>query len=154
MLSKDEMREIEAEAARYETRRAAAIDAMRIVQRRRGWVSDEAIRELAEFLQMPPAQLDAVASFYNQIFRRPVGRHVIQICDSVSCWLTGYEPLLDQLTGWLGIRLGQTTADGRFTLLPVACLGACDEAPAMLVDEDLHTRLDAGSIGAILERYE
>ncbi|MHB8143790.1 MAG: NADH-quinone oxidoreductase subunit NuoE [Thermoleophilia bacterium] len=153
MLSKDEKGEIEAEAARYETRQAAAIDAMRIVQRRRGWVSDEAIAELAAFLQMPAAQLDSVASFYNQIFRRPVGRHVIQICDSVSCWLTGCEPLRDHLARELGVGLGGTTADGRFTLLPVACLGACDQAPAMLVDEDLHTGLDAGSIGAILDRY-
>ena len=154
MLSEDEKGEIEAEAARYETRQAAAIDAMRIVQRRRGWISDEAIAELAAFLRMPAAQLDSVASFYNQIFRRPVGRHVIQICDSVSCWLTGYEPLRDHLVRRLGVGFGETTADGRFTLLPVACLGACDQAPAMLVDEDLHTGLEAGSISAILERYE
>ena len=154
MLSKDEKGEIEAEAARYETRQAAAIDAMRIVQRRRGWISDEAIAELAAFLRMPAAQLDSVASFYNQIFRRPVGRHVIQVCDSVSCWLMGYEPLLGHLCAQLDISPGQTTADGRFTLLPVACLGACDEAPVMLVDEDLHTKLDPESIDDILERYE
>ena len=153
MLSKEEMQEIEVEAARYETRQAAAIDAMRIVQGRRGWVSDEAVRDLAGFLDMSPAELDGVASFYNQIFRRQVGRHVIQVCDSVSCWLMGYEPLRERLIRMLGAGMGETTADGRFTLLPVVCLGACDRAPVMLIDEDLHTNIDLDQLDTILDKY-
>jgi NADH-quinone oxidoreductase subunit E len=83
-----------------------------------------------------------------------VGRHVILICDSVSCWITGYENLLTHLKQRLGVELGQTTADGRFTLLPVVCLGACDLAPVMMIDEDLHGRLTPEKIDAVLAHYE
>ncbi|MCL4473314.1 MAG: NADH-quinone oxidoreductase subunit NuoE [Actinobacteria bacterium] len=153
MLSEEEEKEIEAETARYESRQAAAIEALRIVQRHRGWVSDEAVRGLAEFLKMTPAGLDSIASFYSLIFRRPVGRHVIMVCDSVSCWLMGSERARDHIMDRLGVGLGETTPDGRFTLLPIVCIGACDQAPAMMVDEDLHTDLDAASIDEILDRY-
>jgi NADH-quinone oxidoreductase subunit E len=153
MLTDEEKREIEAQAAHFEGRRGAAIDALRIVQHRRGWVPDEVIRPLAEFLGMTPAELEGVASFYNEIFRRPVGRHVIQVCDSISCWIVGSENVLRRLMDRLGIGMGGTTADGRFTLLPIICIGACDHAPAMMIDEDLHTDIDAGGIDEILERY-
>jgi NADH-quinone oxidoreductase subunit E len=92
MLSTDEISEIEMEAGRYPTRQAVCIDALKIVQRRRGWVSDESLRDIAEHLGMSVTDLDSVATFYNLIFRRPVGRHVIMICDSVSCWMLGYAP--------------------------------------------------------------
>ena len=85
MLSPVEKEEIAAAAAHYELKKAAGIDALRIVQRHRGWVSDETLKEVAEALAMTPTELDSVATFYNLIFRRPVGRHVILICDSVSC---------------------------------------------------------------------
>ncbi len=154
MLSDEEKEEINAAAAAYPVRQAAAIDALRIVQRRRGWVPDEAIAGVSEFLKMPAAELDGVASFYNLIFRRPVGRHVILVCDSVSCWLMKSDRLLERMSGILGVETGQTTADGRFTLLPSVCLGACDRAPVMMIDEDLHTDLDGENIDKILERYE
>jgi len=153
MLTEDEKREIEMELGRYPEKRAAAPEAMKIVMRRTGWVSDDDLREIAAFLQMSPAELDGVATGYNLIFRRPVGRHVILICDSVSCWIMGYEPLREHLMAKLGIGLGQTTPDGRFTLLPVCCLGACDHAPAMMIDEDFHGDLDAAGIDRILEAY-
>ena len=153
MLTEDEKREIEVELGRYPEKRAAAPEAMKIVMRRTGWVSDDDLREIAAFLQMSPAELDGVATGYNLIFRRPVGRHVILICDSVSCWIMGYEPLREHLMAKLGIGLGQTTPDGRFTLLPVCCLGACDHAPAMMIDEDFHGDLDAAGIDRILEAY-
>jgi len=153
MLTEDEKREIEMELGRYPEKRAAAPEAMKIVMRRTGWISDDDLREIAAFLQMSPAELDGVATGYNLIFRRPVGRHVILICDSVSCWIMGYEPLREHLMAKLGIGLGQTTPDGRFTLLPVCCLGACDHAPAMMIDEDFHGDLDAAGIDRILEAY-
>ena len=153
MLTEDEKREIEVELGRYPEKRAAAPEAMKIVMRRTGWISDDDLREIAAFLQMSPAELDGVATGYNLIFRRPVGRHVILICDSVSCWIMGYEPLREHLMAKLGIGLGQTTPDGRFTLLPVCCLGACDHAPAMMIDEDFHGDLDAAGIDRILEAY-
>ena len=154
MLSPVEKEEIAAVAAHYDLKKAAGIDALRIVQRHRGWVSDETLREVAEALEMSPTDLDSVATFYNLIFRQPVGRHVILICDSVSCWVMGYENLLDHLQRRLGIGLGQTTADGRFTLLPHVCLGACDQAPAMMIDDELYGLLDAEKIDAILESYK
>jgi len=153
MLTEAEKREIEVELGRYPEKRAAAPEAMKIVMRRTGWISDDDLREIAAFLQMSPAELDGVATGYNLIFRRPVGRHVILICDSVSCWIMGYEPLREHLMAKLGIGLGQTTPDGRFTLLPVCCLGACDHAPAMMIDEDFHGDLDAAGIDRILEAY-
>jgi len=153
MLAPEERHEIEAEFARYPTKQAVCIEAMRIVQRHRGWVCDEALRDIAELVNMTLADLDGVASFYNLNFRKPVGRHVIMLCDSVSCWIMGYERQRDYLRQRLGVDLGQTTADSRFTLLPIVCLGACDRAPVMTVDNDLHLDLDQPKIDSILENY-
>jgi len=154
VLSDEERREIESEVAIYAQKRSACIDALKVVQQHRGWVSDEALDDLAEILEMTPAELDSVATFYNLIFRKPVGRHVILVCDSVSCWLLDYETLLDHLKARLGIGLGETTADGRFTLLPSVCLGACDRAPVMMVGEDLHVDLTPEKIDQVLAQYE
>ncbi|HUZ45294.1 MAG TPA: NADH-quinone oxidoreductase subunit NuoE [Terriglobia bacterium] len=154
MLSPEERQEIEAEIAHYPDKRAVSIDAMKVVQKHRGWVSDEALGDVAEFLGMSVDELDSVATFYNLIFRKPVGRHVIMVCDSVSCWLMGYDRVRDHLTSRLGIQLGETTPDGRFTLLPIVCLGTCDHAPAMMVDDELHRDLDSEKIDRILEQYK
>ena len=154
MLSDEERQEIEAEVAIYAQKRAACIEALKVVQQHRGWVSDEAIDDLAEMLEMNAAELDGVATFYNLIFRKPVGRHVILVCDSVSCWIMGYDNLREHLKSRLGIALGETTADGRFTLLPSVCLGACDRAPVMMIDDDLHLDLTPEKIDQILAGYE
>jgi NADH-quinone oxidoreductase subunit E len=153
VLSDEERQQIEAHLGHYPQKQAVVPEALRTVQRARGWVSDEAVEDIAQLLSLTPAEVDAVATFYNLIFRKPVGRHVILLCDSVSCWIMGYESLYGHLRSRLGIGFGQTTADGRFTLLPAPCLGACDQAPAMMIDEDLHGKLEAGSIDGILDRY-
>jgi len=153
MLTAEEKQEIEAEFPRYEQKRAVCIEAMKIVQRHRGWVSDESLQDIAEFLDMSPDELDSVATFYNLIFRRPVGKHVILVCDSVSCWIMGYDGIREQLTHRLGIQPGQTSADGRFTLLPIVCLGTCDHAPALMIDDDLYRDLDPQAVDEILARY-
>ncbi len=152
-LSAEERAEIDEELAQMPTRRAAGIEALKIVQRRRGWVSDAALRAVAAHLEVSPDELDGVATFYNLIYRRPVGRHVILLCDSVSCWVMGYDPLAAALREKLGIAVGETTADGRFTLLPVACLGACDRAPALMIDDDLHLDVAPGALDGILANY-
>ncbi len=154
MLTPEEQKEIEAEAVHFPVRRAACIDALRVVQKHRGWVSDDAIRDIAEFLHTSADDVDSVATFYNLILRKPVGRHVIMICDSVSCWLTGYDRMRDHLKSRLGVEMGQTTADGRFTLLPVVCLGACDRGPTMIIDGQLHGNLDSQKVDQILEGYK
>ena len=154
MLTAKEITEIEAEAEHYPKREAVCIDALKIVQRRRGWVSDESLRDIAAHLGMSPTELDSVATFYNLIFRRPVGRHVIMVCDSVSCWIMGHDRIRKHLNERLGIEFGRTTSDGRFTLLPIVCLGCCDHAPAMMVDADLHSDLDPQKIDTQLEKYK
>jgi NADH-quinone oxidoreductase subunit E len=154
MLSPQERQEIEAESSHYPDRQALSLEALKIVQRHRGWVSDECVKDIAQLLGMAPEALDAVATFYNLIFRRPVGRHVILVCDSVSCWIMGYEPLRRRLQERLAIGLGETTTDGRFTLLPICCLGACDHAPAMMIDDDLHGDMDLARLDEILEKYD
>jgi NADH-quinone oxidoreductase subunit E len=153
MLTAEEIEEIQAEFLRYEQKRAVCIEALKIVQRRRGWVSDDALRDVARHLEMTPDELDAVATFYNFIYRKPVGRHVILVCDSVSCWIMGYDRILARLKERLGIGFGETTADGRFTLLPNVCLGACDHAPVLMIDEDLHRDVDPEMLDRILSQY-
>lgn len=153
-LSAEERQEIEAEIPRYPTKRAVCIDAMKIVQRHRGWVSDESLQDIAQLLEMSLDELDGVATFYNLLFREPVGRHVVLLCDSVSCWIMGYDRLRERVCKGLGVRLGETTADGRFTVLPIVCLGTCDHAPAMMVDQDLHRDLDPEKAAQLLDDYK
>jgi len=153
MLSEQEQQAIAEELRHYPQPRAAVSEALKIVQRHRGWVSDESVGAIAALLGLTPDEVDSVATCYSMIFRRPVGRHVILFCDSVSCWIMGANPLQAQLGAMLGIGPGETTADGRFTLLPCACLGACDRAPAMMIDDDLHVDLVPEKLGELLERY-
>jgi NADH-quinone oxidoreductase subunit E len=154
MLTEQEKKEIEAAAGHYPLKKAAGIEALKVVQKNRGWVSDEVLSDVAGVLEMSPTDLDAVATFYNFIFRRPVGRHVILVCDSVSCWIMGYDTIVSHLGNRLGIGLGETTGDGRFTLLPNVCLGACDRAPVMMIDDQLYGELDAEKIDKILASYD
>jgi len=154
MLTKEETQQINAELAHCLTKQAASVEALRIVQKHRGWVSDESLKDTAALLDMTPAELDAVATFYNFIFQKPVGRHVIVICDSISCWVMGYEPLQELLERKLDIGFGETTKDNKFTLLPASCLGACDRAPVMMVDEDLYGPVTAEMMDEILDKYQ
>ena len=153
MLSDAERQEIESHVAVYPYKRAACIEALKIVQRERGWVSDESLKDIAALLEMTPDELDNVATFYNLIFRQPVGKHVILLCDSVSCWIMGYQKMRQHLSEQLGIEFGETSVDGEFTLLPMVCLGDCDHAPVMMVGNDLHNKLDPDKIDKILESY-
>lgn len=154
MLTAEETREIEAEMAHYQDKRAVCIEGLKVLQKHRGWVSNESLNDLSEFLGMSVHEIDSVATFYNLIYRKPVARHVILICDSVSCWVKGYEPLREYFRSNFGLTLGGTTADRRFTLLPIVCLGACGNAPAMMVDDDLHVDLNPEKIDRILESYK
>lgn len=153
MLTDIEKQEIELELKHYDKKQAVCLEALQVVQRQRGWVSDESIQDIADFLEMTPEELDNVATFYNLVFRKPVGKHVILICDSVSCWIMGYDRIREHLRTRLGIDLGETSADDQFTLLPIPCLGTCDHAPAMMIDETLYRDLDPQKIDQILERY-
>lgn len=152
-LTDEERREIEELLPHYPDRRAAADSALRALQQRRRWLSDESLTDLGEFLGMSVAELDSLATFANMLFRQPVGRHVVLLCDSFACWSLGYAELRAEVESRLGVTMGGTTPDGRFTLLPIVCLGACDRGPAMMVDADLHGPVTAGDVGAILGEY-
>ena len=152
-LTAEDARAVAELTARYDDKRAAAIEALKLVQRRYRWVSDGRLRELAKLLDMTAAELDGVATFYNLVFRRPVGRHVILLCDSVSCWIMGQEALLDHCRQRFGLRLGATTPEERFTLLPTVCLGCCDHAPALMIGDDLHGDLDPARLDALFDGY-
>ena len=153
-LTDKEVCAIEAECTHLPDRQSAAIDAMMIVQRHRGWVSDASLAAIARLLGMSTAALDSIATFYNLIYRQPVGRHVVMVCDSVSCYVMGADGLRKQVEEHLGVKLGQTTEDGRFTLLPIVCLGACDKAPTMMIDDDLIENVKAERLGEIFGGYE
>src|SRR3954463_7240709 len=138
MLTQKEIQEIGEEIKLVPHKKAAVIEALKIVQHQRGWISDESVASIAGFLEMSAAEVDSVATFYNLIFRKPVGRHVILLCDSISCYVMGYQKIYEALREQLQIRFGETTKDLRFTLLPNACLGCCDHAPTLMIDQKLY----------------
>ena len=152
-LSDVERAAIELEKQHYEDPRAASIEALKIVQEQRGWVPDGASEAIGEVLGIPGSDVEGVATFYSQIFRQPVGRHIIRVCDSMTCYIGGHESVLDSIRKELGIGPGQTTADNRFTLIPVCCLGNCDKAPALMIDDDTFGDVSADSVAALLEAY-
>ena len=151
VLTPEELKLFDHGLSLEENPRSACVAAMKFIQDRRGWVSDEAMEWLSVKLDMNLSDLESVATFYSLVFRKPVGRHVILMCDSVSCWVMGCESVADHLRRRLGINLGQTTSDGRFTWLTIPCLGACDMAPAMMVDNVLCGPLTPELIDKVLD---
>ncbi len=153
VLSDSERSAIEHELHHYEDSRAASIEALKIVQKARGWVPDGAITAIGELIGIPASDVEGVATFYSQIFRQPVGRHIIRVCDSMVCYIGGHESVVSSLQQQLGIGLGETTSDGRFTLLPVCCLGNCDKAPALMIDDHTFGDVQPGGVASLLENY-
>ncbi|MEM1436568.1 MAG: NADH-quinone oxidoreductase subunit NuoE [Pseudomonadota bacterium] len=152
-LSAEEIEAIEAEVAHLPDRQSAAIEALLIIQRARGWVSDDSLRAAAGLLEMSAASLDSIATFYNLIHRKPVGAHVVMVCDSVSCFVMNGEGLRARVSESLGIRMGETTPDRAFTLLPIVCLGACDRAPVLMIDEQLFGAGEVDDLDALFARF-
>jgi NADH-quinone oxidoreductase subunit E len=116
--------------------RAAMLEALRLIQHAEGWVSDARLAAAAELLGVTTAELDSVATFYSMIFRRPVGARLILLCDGAVCHLNGADAVRDAVVARLGINPGETTADGTYTLLSIACVGGCDRAPAAVLGRD------------------
>ncbi len=148
-LSEAEIAEIDKELAHVPVPAGAAIDALKIVQAHRGWISDASLAAIAKHLGMSTAELDGIATFYTLIFRRPVGDTVILLCNSITCWMKGCDSLQVKITEKLGIGIGETTSDNKYTLLPMTCLGACDKAPVMMVGDDLHEDVSSASISQL-----
>jgi NADH-quinone oxidoreductase subunit E len=150
ILSLEEIAEINAEISHYPDKAAVAIEALKIVQKHRRWVSDESLIAVAKLLDMAPAQLEAVATFYNLIYRQPVGKTVIHYCNSVTCWMLGGDQVGERLCRHLNVGLGEMSADGEYTILPIVCLGACDHAPVALVGDELKLDINEDAVNEIL----
>ena len=151
----EELRESFAkELASIDHPRELAVDVMFALQDHYGYLSDEAVEEAAALLNMSPLEVEELATFYTFIYREPVGKYVIHVCDSVICWADGYDSIRDHLCRKLGIKMGETTADGFFTLLPVCCIGYCDRSPAMLINRKVYGHLNAEKIDEILEKLK
>jgi len=151
-LSETEISEFRERLAAAPHPRELVIDILRAIQKNHGWVPDEGVELTAALVGLSPLQIEEVATFYDKIYRRPVGKRVIHVCDSICCWSRGSEEISACLQQKLGIKFGETTADGIFTLLPTCCLGACGEAPAMLVGLNLYGCLTVEMIDEILEK--
>ena len=142
--------ELEARVAAAITPREAAVDVMKELQRHYGWLTDEAVEEAAAILGLSTLQVEELATFYEMIYRRPVGRRVIHVCDSISCWSVGCDRIMAHLRERLGVEPGGTTTDGMFTLIPCACLGNCGEGPTMMIGDTLHGLLTPERVDEIL----
>jgi len=151
-LSLVEIQEINAEMSHYEDKTAVSIEALKIVQKHRRWVSDECLVAVAELLEISPAQLEAVATFYNLIYRQPVGKTVIHYCNSVTCWMLGSEQVRERLCRHLNVELGEMSVDGEYTILPIVCLGACDHAPVVMIGNELRLDITEDAVNEILGR--
>jgi NADH-quinone oxidoreductase subunit E len=144
--------ELQARIASAVTNREAAVDVLKCLQAHYGWLTDEAMEEAADLLCLTPLQLDELATFYEMLYRRQVGKRVIHVCDSISCWAMGGESLMAHLARQLGIAPGETTSDGMFTLLPCCCLGNCGEAPTLMIGDTLYGRVTPELATQILEK--
>ena len=134
--------EIGAVAAQYPDRRSATLAALRLAQERRGWLPPDALREVADALDVTPAYCKGVASFYDMFHLAPVGEHLVEVCTNLSCALCGAQQVLEAFERELGVAAGETTDDGEFTLRPVECLGGCGWATVVMIDN--HQRLNVG----------
>lgn len=154
MFTDSAIKELEEIRTKYPNSRAAVLPALYVAQREYGWLSQEAIEEVSSTLNLPPAFVRGVATFYSMLKHKPMGRHLIQLCTNVSCMLLGAERLIDFIKSKYGIEEGGTTTDGRFSLIIMECIGSCDVAPAMLVDSDFHGNLTQERIEKILDGYK
>jgi NADH-quinone oxidoreductase subunit E len=154
MFPKELLENLQTQIAKSEHPRELAVDLMFALQNYYGYLSDEALEEGALLLGMTPLELEELATFYDFIYREPVGKYVIHVCDGVVCWMNGYESAMDYLSKKLGIKPGETTEDGLFTMLPTACIGYCDLSPAMLINGRPYGPLTPEKIDDILNRLK
>ena len=152
LLPKPEVEKLRARAAEIDHPHEMIVDVLRAIQDHHGWVPDEGVQLTAAILGVTPVEVDELATFYDKIYRRPVGRKVIHVCDSVCCWATGTDKIVEHLRQKLGIDPGQTSADGMFTLLPTCCLGVCGDAPAMMIGLTTYGPLTVEDVDRILDQ--
>ena len=151
MLSEDTRQNIEALIQRYPQARSALIPSLQLAQAETGYLSPEIIREVAKIFRLFPNEVYEVASFYTMLFKKPVGRYVIQVCTNISCLLCNCEEIMAHLQKRLGIKPGETTSDRKFTLMEVECLASCGTAPVVQINEDYHENLTVEKLDRILD---
>ncbi|WP_428994230.1 NADH-quinone oxidoreductase subunit NuoE [Buchnera aphidicola] len=138
----------------YKDSRAASIEALKIVQKKRRWISEQAIIAISKLLGVSIVDLEGVATFYNRIFRKPVGKNIINYCNSVVCFITGYKNIKNFIEKYLNIKSGQTSSDNNFTLLPCCCIGYCDKSPVIMINKNIYKNVNCKMIPNILELYK
>jgi len=151
MLSEDTLQKIETLIRRYPQPRSALVPSLHLAQAEAGHLSPEIIRVLAKIFRLSPNEVYEVASFYTMLYKGPVGRYVIQVCTNISCLLCNCEEIMAHLQKRLGIKPGETTSDGKFTLLEVECLASCGTAPVVQINEDYHENLTVEKLDRILD---
>jgi len=154
MLPEELKKSLTDQIASVDHPRELVVDVMFSLQDHYGFLSDEALEEAAALLDMTPLEMEELATFYTFIYREPVGKFVIHVCDSIICWMDGYESIRDHLIRKLGINMGETTPDGLFTLLPVCCIGYCDRSPAILINREVYGPLTVEKLDSILEELK
>jgi NADH-quinone oxidoreductase subunit E len=151
-LSAESLKRVEELVRRYPKKEAALLPVLHIVQREKGFISPDAERWVAAKLGIPPLQVREVLSFYTLLRREPAGKYVIQVCRNISCFLAGSEDIVKYLEARLGVRAGETTADGKYTLETVECLGNCDHAPCLMINDDDYGPVTREAVDGILKR--
>jgi NADH-quinone oxidoreductase subunit E len=154
MLPEDLKKSLRAKVDAVDHPREMVVDVMFAIQEHYGHLTDEGVEETARLVGMSPLEVEQLATFYTFIYREPVGKYVIHVCDSVVCWMNGFEPIKAYLSEKLGIQDGETSSDGLFTLLPVCCVGYCDRSPAILINKKVYGNLTTEKIDRILEKLK
>ena len=154
MLPDELKKSLEEKIAHADHARELVVDVMLALQEHYGYLNDEAVDEVASLMGMSPLEVEELATFYTFIYREPVGKFVIHVCDSLICWMDGYESIKNYLCKKLDITVGGTSADGLFTILPVCCIGYCDLSPAMLINRKVYGHLTPEKIDEILEKLK
>lgn len=152
MLSDELKKNLAEKIVQSEHPREQAVDVMLEIQKHHGYIGDQAMEEAARILGMTSLELEELATFYDHIYREPVGKYVIRVCDSTICWMHDHISVVDHISLRLGIRIGETTHDGLFTMLPVCCIGYCDRAPAMMINQRIFGRLTTEKIDRVLQK--
>ncbi|GAB4385081.1 MAG: NADH-quinone oxidoreductase subunit NuoE [Phycisphaerales bacterium] len=137
---------------RYEVRKGALLPALHLIQHHYGWIPKQAMLEIAEHLGVPPADVYDTASFYEEYWLNPKGKHLVQVCRSVACEFCGQREVTEAFKAKLGIDVGETTEDGRFTLVELECLGSCGTAPVALIDETLYENLTPDKASRLIDK--
>ncbi len=155
VLTGERREKLEQLLQRYETRRAGVLPALWMVQHARGWISDDAMAEVAEVLDLTPAYVKGVVTFYTMYHQHPVGEHFIQVCTTTCCNIVGAEVVVEALLEQTGCKeLGATSPDGKYTVVEVECLGACGFPTPVMVNDDFIESVTPESVSELLERYK